>query len=75
MFWVEGDAEALPIETNSMDGYTIAFGIRNCTHIDRVLKEAHRVLRKVKSFPFLSQDSVNLLSFSNQGRKVYVFGV
>jgi len=47
VFWVEGDAEALPIESDSMDAYTIAFGIRNCTHIDKVLKEAHRVLKKV----------------------------
>jgi 2-methoxy-6-polyprenyl-1,4-benzoquinol methylase len=43
--WVEGNAEKLPFEDNSFDAYTIAFGIRNCTHIDRVLSEAHRVLR------------------------------
>jgi 2-methoxy-6-polyprenyl-1,4-benzoquinol methylase len=30
----------------SIDLYTIAFGIRNCTNIDIVLKEAHRVLKK-----------------------------
>ncbi|GFQ00755.1 2-methoxy-6-polyprenyl-1 4-benzoquinol methylase mitochondrial [Phtheirospermum japonicum] len=29
LVWVEGDAEALKFEDNSMDGYTIAFGIRN----------------------------------------------
>ena len=34
-----------PIPDNSLDLYTIAFGIRNCTHIDQVLKEAHRVLK------------------------------
>jgi demethylmenaquinone methyltransferase/2-methoxy-6-polyprenyl-1,4-benzoquinol methylase len=28
-----------------MDAYTIAFGIRNVTHIDKVLSEARRVLR------------------------------
>lgn len=42
LVWMEGDAEALSLENNSMDGYTIAFGIRNVTHIDRALKEAHR---------------------------------
>ena len=31
---------------NSVDAYTIAFGIRNCTHIDKVVKEAHRVLKR-----------------------------
>ncbi|CAG8652095.1 11209_t:CDS:10, partial [Cetraspora pellucida] len=41
-----GNAENLStIPSNSFDVYTIAFGIRNCTHIDRVLSEAYRVLR------------------------------
>nr|CAH8842612.1 unnamed protein product [Trichobilharzia regenti] len=43
--WVEGNAENLPFEDNSFDVYTIAFGIRNCTYIDKVVAEAHRVLR------------------------------
>uniref|UniRef100_A0A914R8J2 2-methoxy-6-polyprenyl-1,4-benzoquinol methylase, mitochondrial n=1 Tax=Panagrolaimus davidi TaxID=227884 RepID=A0A914R8J2_9BILA len=34
--WICGNAEALPFEDNSFDLYTIAFGIRNCTHIDKV---------------------------------------
>ena len=37
------NAEALPFEDASVDGYTIAFGIRNVTHIDRALSEAQRV--------------------------------
>eukprot|EP00249_Psilotum_nudum_P005406 c18843_g1_i1 orf=268-1170(-) len=43
--WVEGDAEALEFKDASMDSYTIAFGIRNVTHINRALNEAYRVLR------------------------------
>jgi len=43
--WLCADAESLPIEDNSYNLYTIAFGIRNVTHIDKVLQEAHRVLR------------------------------
>jgi ubiquinone/menaquinone biosynthesis C-methylase UbiE len=39
---MEGDAEALTLKDESVDGYTIAFGIRNVTHIDRALKEAYR---------------------------------
>ncbi|CAN1168339.1 2-methoxy-6-polyprenyl-1,4-benzoquinol methylase, mitochondrial [Linum perenne] len=42
LVWVEGDAEALNFPDNSMDGYTIAFGIRNVTHIEKALAEAHR---------------------------------
>lgn len=41
-----GDAERLPFPDNSFDSYTIAFGIRNVTHIDEALKEAHRVLKR-----------------------------
>ena len=43
--WVAGDAERLPLPDRSFDAYTIAFGIRNVTHIDRALAEARRVLR------------------------------
>lgn len=38
------DAENLPLFANNYNFYTIAFGIRNVTHIDKVLAEAHRVL-------------------------------
>jgi len=43
--WVCGDAEALPLADRSVDAYTIAFGIRNVTRIERALAEARRVLR------------------------------
>jgi demethylmenaquinone methyltransferase/2-methoxy-6-polyprenyl-1,4-benzoquinol methylase len=43
--WVCGDAEKLPIPDQSVDAYTIAFGIRNVTHIDQALREARRVLK------------------------------
>lgn len=43
--WITGNAESLPVEDNSVDVYTIAFGLRNVTHIDTALSEAHRVLR------------------------------
>ena len=43
--WTTGDAEALPMPDASFDAYTIAFGIRNVTHIDKALGEAHRVLK------------------------------
>lgn len=40
-----GNAETLGFPDKSFDGYTIAFGIRNVTHIDRALAEAYRVLK------------------------------
>ncbi|HEY1246694.1 MAG TPA: bifunctional demethylmenaquinone methyltransferase/2-methoxy-6-polyprenyl-1,4-benzoquinol methylase UbiE [Hyphomicrobiaceae bacterium] len=39
------NAEALPFPDKTFDAYTIAFGIRNVTHIDKALSEAHRVLK------------------------------
>lgn len=43
--WTTGNAESLPFPDNHFDVYTIAFGLRNVTHIDTALTEACRVLR------------------------------
>lgn len=60
---VEGNAEELPFATASFDAYTIAFGIRNVTHIDKALAEAYRVLKPGGRFLCLefSQCQVPLL--------------
>jgi len=39
------DAENLPLPDLCVDVYTIAFGIRNVTHIEKALAEARRVLK------------------------------
>lgn len=61
--WVEGDAEALNFEDNSMDGYTIAFGIRNVTYIEKVLAEAYRVLKRGGRFLCLELSHVEVPIF------------
>ncbi|WP_259781530.1 bifunctional demethylmenaquinone methyltransferase/2-methoxy-6-polyprenyl-1,4-benzoquinol methylase UbiE [Aestuariispira ectoiniformans] len=43
--WTVGDAQHLPLPDRSVDVYTIAFGLRNVTHPELALKEAHRVLK------------------------------
>lgn len=43
--WTCMDAENLSLPDRSVDAYTIAFGIRNVTHIDKALAEAYRVLK------------------------------
>ncbi|HEX7782499.1 MAG TPA: class I SAM-dependent methyltransferase [Sphingobium sp.] len=43
--WSEQNAEALTFNDRAFDAYTIAFGIRNVTHIQQALEEAHRVLK------------------------------
>lgn len=45
LVWSRQNAEELAFSSRVFDAYTIAFGIRNVTHIDRALKEAHRVLK------------------------------
>ena len=45
LVWAEENAEQLSFADAEFDAYTIAFGIRNVTHIDKALAEAHRVLR------------------------------
>ncbi len=44
LVWSRQNAEELTFSSRSFDAYTIAFGIRNVTQIDRALVEAHRVL-------------------------------
>ncbi|MFM1816109.1 MAG: ubiquinone/menaquinone biosynthesis methyltransferase [Pseudomonadota bacterium] len=60
---VEANAESLPFADATFDAYTIAFGIRNVTHIDRALAEAYRVLKPGGRFLCLefSQCQVPLL--------------
>ena len=52
----EANAQNLPssqFQDNTYDLYTIAYGIRNCTSISDVLKEAHRVLKPGGTFACL----------------------
>jgi demethylmenaquinone methyltransferase/2-methoxy-6-polyprenyl-1,4-benzoquinol methylase len=43
--WLAADAERLPFADRSFDLYTVAFGLRNVTHLDAALAEARRVLK------------------------------
>ena len=43
--FLAADAERLPVASNSIDAYTVAFGLRNVTDLDAALREAHRVLK------------------------------
>ena len=45
LVWSRQNAEELSFPARHFDAYTIAFGIRNVTHIDKALAEAHRVLK------------------------------
>lgn len=45
LVWSRQNAEELSFPSRFFDAYTIAFGIRNVTRIDKALAEAHRVLK------------------------------
>ncbi len=42
---VLGNAESLQFKDNEFDALTVAFGLRNVTHLDQALAEMYRVLR------------------------------
>ncbi|KAI9481338.1 MAG: UbiE/COQ5 methyltransferase [Benjaminiella poitrasii] len=58
-FLVQNAEHLDDIPDESMDVYTIAFGIRNCTHVDKVVKEAYRVLKKGGRFMCLEFSKVD----------------
>ncbi|KAJ8657245.1 hypothetical protein O0I10_007061 [Lichtheimia ornata] len=58
-FMVQNAEKLENIPDESMDVYTIAFGIRNCTHVDRVVKEAYRVLKPGGRFMCLEFSQVD----------------
>ncbi len=72
--WVCGDAEALPIPDRSVDAYTIAFCLRNVTHIDQALAEARRVLKPGGRFLCLEFSHV-ILPLFRQAYDQYSFRV
>jgi len=64
LVWAEENAEKLTFSDKSFDAYTIAFGIRNVTHIDQALAEAHRVLRRGGRFFCLEFSTTTWPGFS-----------
>ena len=63
--WIKAQAEKLPMEDNIYDYYSISYGIRNVTDINKTLKEAHRVLKPGGRFMCLEFSKIDneLLDF------------
>ena len=57
--WVNSKAENIPVSDNTYDYYTISYGIRNVTDIDKALKEAFRVLKPGGRFMCLEFSKIN----------------
>jgi demethylmenaquinone methyltransferase / 2-methoxy-6-polyprenyl-1,4-benzoquinol methylase len=69
-----GNAETLGFPDKTFDAYTIAFGIRNVTHIDRALAEAYRVLKPGGRFMCLEFSHVDM-PFLDRFYDAYSFAV
>ncbi len=64
--WIKASAEILPVKDESFDYYTISYGIRNVSDINKTLKEAHRVLKTggrfmCLEFSKIDNEAVNFL--------------
>lgn len=64
LHWAEENAEELSFPDKGFDAYSIAFGIRNVTHIDKALAEAFRVLRTGGRFYCLEFSSTTWPGFA-----------
>ena len=57
--WIKSRAETLPIEDSVYDFYSISYGIRNVSDINKTLKEAYRVLKPGGRFMCLEFSKIN----------------
>jgi|TARA_B110000438_G_C15610918_1_gene562147 demethylmenaquinone methyltransferase/2-methoxy-6-polyprenyl-1,4-benzoquinol methylase len=76
--WHLSPAEKLPFKDDTFDFYTISYGIRNVTNIDRSLKEAYRVLKPGGRFLCLEfskvENEILNLFYQNYSKLIPVFG-
>ena len=76
--WIRSKAENLPVEDNIYDFYSISYGIRNVTDINKALAEAYRVLKPGGRFMCLEFSKIDneLLNFlyKNYSKAIPVLG-
>jgi len=57
--WIKSKAESLPVQDDLYDFYSISYGIRNVSDINKSLKEAYRVLKPGGRFMCLEFSKIN----------------
>ena len=76
--WIKANAETLPVEDNMYDFYSISYGIRNVSDINKTLQEAYRVLKPGGRFMCLEFSRINneLLNFiyKNYSKAIPILG-
>jgi len=76
--WIKSSAEELPIQNNMFDFYSISYGIRNVSDINKTLKEAYRVLKPggrfmCLEFSKIDNELINFL-YKNYSKAIPVIG-
>ena len=76
--WIKAAAESLPVKDNVYDFYSISFGIRNVTDINKTLREAFRVLKPGGRFMCLEFSKIDneVLNFfyKNYSKTIPIIG-
>ena len=76
--WIKAKAESLPVKDNIYDFYSISYGIRNVTDINKTLKEAYRVLKPGGRFMCLEFSKIDneVLNFfyNNYSKTIPIIG-
>jgi len=76
--WINAKAESLPVKNNVYDFYSISYGIRNVTDINKSLREAYRVLKPGGRFMCLEFSKIDneVLNFfyKNYSKTIPIIG-
>ena len=76
--WIKAKAESLPVKDNVYDFYSISYGIRNVTDINKSLREAYRVLKPGGRFMCLEFSKIDneVLNFfyKNYSKTIPIIG-
>ena len=76
--WIKSRAEFLPVKDNMYDFYSISYGIRNVSDINKTLREAYRVLKPggrfmCLEFSKIDNEFLNFL-YKNYSRAIPALG-
>ena len=76
--WIKSKAEYLPVEDNIYDFYSISYGIRNVSDINKTLAEAYRVLKPggrfmCLEFSIIDNELLNIL-YKNYSKAIPALG-